>query len=61
MGESIRIDADRHSDHFLDSPNVAFLGYQCVGGECTGVVIATGKACLISKLIAQKAWPPSEF
>eukprot|EP01036_Dinobryon_divergens_P030810 gene30810-40112_t len=63
MGKSdlIGMDPDKSSEAFLDSPNIAFLGYLCISGECTGVVFATGKSCLLSKLISQRAWPPSEF
>ena len=35
MGKSdlIGMDPDKSSEAFLDSPNVAFLGYLCISGE----------------------------
>lgn len=45
--------------HFLESPNMAFLGYLCTSGQCTGVVVATGSSAVIAKLIDKKQWPPA--
>eukprot|EP01038_Epipyxis_sp_PR26KG_P016616 gene16616-22704_t len=65
MGKSNLINTDVNpqelSESYLDSPNVAFLGYLCVAGDCTGVVIATGSDTVLSKLISSKSWPPFEY
>ena len=43
---------------YLESPNMAFLGYLVIAGTCTGVVVATGASTVIGKLIGQKRFPP---
>lgn len=53
-------DPEKESEEYLDSPNVAFLGYLCSSGECTGVVVDTGSATVLARLIDKRAWPPSE-
>jgi len=46
---------------YLASPNMAFAGYLCVSGECTGVVVATGADTIMGKLVNQGQWPPKGF
>jgi magnesium-transporting ATPase (P-type) len=46
------------SNNYEESPNMAFLGYLCVEGSCSGVVVATGEKTLIAKMIMKKEWPP---
>jgi hypothetical protein len=43
---------------FLESPNMAFLGYLVIAGTCTGVVVATGASTVVGKLIGQQCFPP---
>lgn len=45
-------------NNYEESPNMAFLGYLVVQGECTGVAVATGADTVIGKMIARKQWPP---
>ncbi len=44
---------------YLESPNMAFLGYLCTSGQCTGVVVAAGSSTVIAKLIDKSQWPPA--
>jgi hypothetical protein len=43
---------------YLTSPNMAFLGYLCLSGSCTCIVVATGGSAVVSRLILQNKWPP---
>ena len=47
-------------DNYLESPNMAFLGYLCTAGNCTGLVTATGSQTVIGRLIDKKQWPPKK-
>ena len=47
-------------DFYLESPNMAFLGYLCTAGNCTGLVVSTGSQTVIGKLIDKKQWPPKK-
>ena len=60
-GKTARTTADQNksAEDFLESPNMAFLGFLCTSGSCTGVVVATGPSTVVGKLIAKKRWPPS--
>ena len=61
LGQSpIRADASTPAKAFLESPNMAFTGYLCEGGGCTGLVVATGANTVVAKLIAKGVWPPKK-
>jgi hypothetical protein len=47
-------------NNYEESPNMAFLGYLCISGECTGVAVATGADTMIGKMIVRKQWPPKK-
>ena len=49
------------SKDYLQSPNMAFCGYLCISGECTGVVVATGADTVMGKLVSKAAWPPKGY
>uniref|UniRef100_A0A6T5VPP8 Uncharacterized protein n=1 Tax=Chromulina nebulosa TaxID=96789 RepID=A0A6T5VPP8_9STRA len=46
------------SDKYVGASNMGFLGYLVESGSCVGVVVATGKNAVISKLIKGRLWPP---
>lgn len=50
------VDLKNLTDHYVDSPNIAFMGYLCLEGECSGVVLATGNDTLIGYLILKNQW-----
>lgn len=56
----IRADVSSPGKVFLESPSMAFTGYLCESGGCTGLVVATGANTVIAKLIAKGAWPPKK-
>lgn len=39
------------------SPNMAFAGYRCEGGDFTGIVVATGENTLLGRMIKRGMWP----
>lgn len=53
------LEADPHigCSSLTDSPNVALVGYQCTGGSCLGLVVATGSDCHLSKLVLRNQFP----
>lgn len=58
MGRGVQVVVDLRNltDNYVDSPNIAFMGYLCLEGDCTGVVLATGNDTLIGNLILKKQW-----
>jgi len=59
--ETLTSSASQSSQDYLASPNMAFAGYLCLSGECTGVVVATGADTVMGKQVSRGAWPPKGF
>jgi len=59
--EPVLCSASQVNKDYLASPNMAFAGYLCLSGECTGVVVATGADTVMGKLVQQGQWPPKGF
>ena len=44
-------------DVYQYSPNMAFAGYRCEGGDFSGIVVATGGDTLLGRMIKRGLWP----
>lgn len=49
------------SKEYVESPNMAFCGFRCLSGECTGIVVATGADTVMGKMINKSSWPPKGY
>jgi len=51
-------DKSKSSVNYEESQNMIFVGYTCIQGDCTGLVVATGDQTLIAEQVRTKQWPP---
>lgn len=47
---------DNDEVSYLQSENMAFLGYLVISGSAKGVVVATGKSTVLAQLIVSNKW-----
>jgi magnesium-transporting ATPase (P-type) len=57
-GRTYTVNENEAGNVYQYSPNMAFAGYRCEGGDFTGVVIATGLDTLVGRMIKKGMWPP---
>lgn len=57
-GRTYTVNENEAGDVYQCSPNMAFAGYRCEGGDLIGIVVATGLNTLVGRMIKKGVWPP---